>query len=61
MYEDICTDGQLFYFIDADALKKNRTRDTVTYPLNDYQTGVIYPTNPVPPSSDVLPFNAGGM
>ncbi len=62
VYEDICSDGLYWYFIDADALKKNRTRDTVTYPVSDFKTGVIFPQAPIPPpgSNAMFPYNTGG-
>jgi hypothetical protein len=64
LFENVCHDGEMWFLIDPDALKKNKTRDPVTYPFNDFKTGVVYPSNPVqaPPSPDqVFPFNGGGV
>jgi hypothetical protein len=61
VYNDFCTDGQFWYFIDRDALKKNRSRDTATPARNDFKTGVVFPRAGVPaPHEAILPFNLGG-
>jgi hypothetical protein len=62
LFEDVCHDGDMWFLIDPDAMKKNKTRDPVTYPFNDFKTGVVYPSTPIPPPApdQVFPFNGGG-
>jgi hypothetical protein len=62
VYENLCHDGEFWYFIDPDAYKKNKTLDPVLYPYSDFKTGVVYPRLPVPKpdSNQMFPFNGGG-
>jgi hypothetical protein len=62
-YRNICYDGEFWYFIDRDALKKNSSIDPIFWPYFDFKTGVVYPLKypvPIPDENTMFPFNGGG-